>query len=393
MPKHLCIVTTHPIQYYAPWFRYLTQFYELEVLYLYRQDAQGQSKAGFGVQFEWDVPLLEGYSYRWLNNVSPHPGFTGFNGCDTPEIHEIIKNNQYDACLIFGWNYKSFWQAIYACWQKNIPVLMRGDSQLTTKRSFVKQAIKYIPYRLLLPRLACHLYVGQHNKVYLRHYGVPESKLFFTPHFVDNQYFQTAVKNIESSQSHLQLRQKLDIPDDSSVFLFVGKFISRKRPADFIEALRIVYKTLSINIRSIMVGDGPLRQHLEALAVSYHLPVHFVGFCNQGYLPTFYRAADVLVLPSDSEETWGLVVNEAMACGLPCIVSDACGCAPDMIDEDKTGYTYPVGNVEILAQKMIDIIKKLKNQKEQIRNSIAEKIKIYSMEQATQSLEEALRQF
>ena len=390
MPKRLASVTTHPIQYYAPWFRYLTQFYELDVLYLYCQDAQGQSKAGFGVQFEWDIPLLEGYSYRWLNNVSPHPGLKSFNGCDTPEIYEIIKNNQYDACLIFGWNYKSSWQAIHACWQNNVPVLMRGDSQLTTKRSFVKLAIKYIPYRLALPRFAGHLYVGQANKTYLKHYGIPKSKLFFAPHFVNNNFFQTAVKKIEVSKAHIQLRQKLDIDDDSFIFLLVGKFINKKRPADFIKALKIVHNTVRISIDAILVGDGPLRQDLEALALSYHLPIHFAGFCNQAYLPTFYRAADVLVLPSDSEETWGLVVNEAMACGLPCIVSNACGCYLDMIDEGKTGYTYPVGNVALLAEKMIQIVETLKNQKEQIRANIVEKIKTYSMERATQGLEEAL---
>src|SRR2546428_11987966 len=86
MSYRLGVLLSHPIQYYAPWFRYLAGRLDIEVFYAHRQDAAGQSAAGFGVQFEWDTPLLEGYPYRWLTNVARHPGVGSFAGCDTPEV-------------------------------------------------------------------------------------------------------------------------------------------------------------------------------------------------------------------------------------------------------------------------------------------------------------------
>jgi glycosyltransferase involved in cell wall biosynthesis len=96
-----------------------------------------------------------------------------------------------------------------------------------------------------------------------------------------------------------------------------------------------------------------LEKDLRQLAAREHLRVDFAGFKNQTELPAFYAAADVLVLPSDGGETWGLVVNEAMACGLPAIVSDAVGCAPDLIQEGKTGFTFPLGSESELAARLM----------------------------------------
>lgn len=100
-----------------------------------------------------------------------------------------------------------------------------------------------------------------------------------------------------------------------------------------------------------MVGDGALREECVQFASSRQLPVSFTGFLNQGEIATAYVAADCLVLPSDSE-TWGLVVNEAMACGLPAIVSEACGCVPDLIDDEVTGYGFPCGDIAALTGLM-----------------------------------------
>jgi glycosyltransferase involved in cell wall biosynthesis len=84
--------------------------------------------------------------------------------------------------------------------------------------------------------------------------------------------------------------------------------------------------------------------------------MRFLGFCNQSQLPSVYRAADVLALPSEGSETWGLVVNEAMACGTPCVVSDACGCAPDMIAPSINGAVFKVGSVHSLASNLLTVL-------------------------------------
>jgi glycosyltransferase involved in cell wall biosynthesis len=89
---------------------------------------------------------------------------------------------------------------------------------------------------------------------------------------------------------------------------------------------------------------------MSAAAVSAGVKLVHLGFCNQTMMPLAYAAADALVLPSDARETWGLVANEALACGRPAIVSDACGCAPDLVADLTAGRVFPVGNVELLAE-------------------------------------------
>lgn len=387
----LGILATHPIQYYAPWFRYLAQRLDIEVFYAHRQDARGQAEAGFGVPFDWDIPLLEGYPHRWLTNVSRRPTGQSFGRFDTPEVYEILKRERFDAFLVFGWNHKSALQTILACWRRNIPVLMRGDSQLAARRSRTIATLKYLPYRWILPRMAAHLYVGQRNKAYLRHYGVPEEKLFFVPHCVDNAYFERSARQAESTGTVARLRFGLGIPNDAFVFLFVGKMIPKKHPEDFLRAcLNVLGLPDGANVHAILVGDGPLRGSLDLLARPYATRIHFAGFSNQSAIPAFYRVANALVLPSDGRETWGLVVNEAFACGIPAVVSDACGCAPDMSDEGRTGFTYPVGDVDALAARMLALKALCEREPLMIHRALAEKAVRYSMETATEGLVAAL---
>jgi glycosyltransferase involved in cell wall biosynthesis len=391
MSYRLGLLVSHPIQYYTPWFRYLAERLDIEVFYTHRQDARGQNEAGFGVDFEWDTPLLDGYSYRWLTNVARRPSVSSFTGCDTPQVYDLLQAKRFDAFLVFGWNHKSAIQAIRACWHNGVPVLMRGDSHLRTKRSCIKSVAKYLPYRWFLPRLNAHLYVGKRNKEYLQFYGVPASQLFFVPHFVDNTFFAAEAWQAEKTGKSLEVRAQFNIPHNAFTFLFVGKMVSKKRPADFIQACcKIIDTPEGTNIHALLVGDGHLRTSLELLARPHRKRIHFVGFCNQTQLPAFYKASSALVLPSDGRETWGLVVNEAAACGIPAIVSDIAGCAPDMIDEGLTGYTYPLGNVEVLAQRMIALKRKCEQDHLVIRQALAEKAKCYSIERATEGLMNSL---
>ena len=375
----LAILASHPIQYFAPWFRHLATRFDLEVLYAHQQDASGQAEAGFGVQFEWDVPLLEGYRYGWLRNVARQPGLQSFAGCDTPELFDLVRPERFDALLVLGWNRKSFVQGIRAAWRGGVPVISRGDSQLRTPRSALRTFIKFLPYRWFLPRIDAHLYVGQWNKAYLRHYGVREEQLFFSPHFVDSEFFAARAEEARVSGRAPAVREQLGIPRDAFVVLFVGKFIPKKRPGDFIAA-SVRASATRTDFHALLVGDGPLRSQLKVLAKDQER-IHFAGFVNQGNLPAYYSASDVVVLPGC--ESWGLVVNEAMACGVPAIVSDAAGCAPDLIDEGGTGSVFPTGDVAALAQRLIDF---RGANADALRRKCAE----YSMARATEGLERAL---
>lgn len=349
----LGILSTHPIQYYTPWYRALSEHPDiaLKVFYCHEQTPEGQADAGFGVSFDWDIPLFEGYECSFLKNVSKEPNVFGFFGCDTPEIADVIREGRFDAFIVHGWYTKSFWQAIRACWKTDTPVLVRGDSQLLTERSVLRRIAKYPIYRWFIPRFDAYLVVGSRSSEYYRYYGADSQKMFPVPHCVDNKLFGT------NDELHVErkyeLRDKWDIPRDNTVFLFVGKLVEDKRPEDFLNALKIAYSSNG-GVSGLVVGDGPLRSELEETVNKSGVPIVFTGFLNQGEIPDSYVAADVLVVPSASE-TWGLVVNEAMACGLPAVVSDRVGCAPDLVQPGGTGYIYRCGDVDGLSCIMLDL--------------------------------------
>jgi len=371
------MVASHPIQYQAPWFRALADECDLTVFFCHRQDAEGQGRAGFGVPFEWDVPLLDGYRFEWLENVSAHAGVDRFGGCDTPGISERIASGGFDACIVNGWYLKSYLQAIRACRRAGVPAILRGDSQLKGPRSRVVSAVKYLPYRWMLQRVHAHLYVGQANRDYLRHYGAPEARLFFAPHFVENERFAAGAARARESGAAMQLREAWGAGPHTTVFLFAGKFIAKKRPANFVAAVAALARA-GENVCGVLVGAGPEEQTLRAVAVDLAAPIAFDGFQNQSHIAARYAAADCLVLPSDGRETWGLVVNEAMAAGVPAIVSDAVGCAPDLVDEGATGFTYPVGDVEGLVGRMRDLVALRGLRGDDVRRAVLDRIARYS---------------
>jgi len=344
--RRLAIVASHPIQYQAPWYRALATRCDLTVLFCHEQDASGHTGAGYSEGFEWDIPLLDGYQSAWLRNVSSRPGVFAFSGCDTPEIRQRLSDGRFDCCIVSGWYLKSYLQAILACRRQSIPVLLRGDSQLTTARGLLKRAAKAIAYRVLLNAVDGHLYVGESNRDYLRHYGVADERLFFVPHIVDDRWFGARAAAARQEGSAARLRRELGAGDDTTIALFVGRLVASKRPLDFVEAVSRASRARKIV--GVIAGSGPLESQLRERIAALSAPVRLVGFVNQSRLPALYAASQMLVLPSDASETWGLVVNEAFACGIPAVVSDAAGCARDLI-EPLTGATYPVGDAAALA--------------------------------------------
>ncbi|HKP46614.1 MAG TPA: glycosyltransferase family 4 protein [Pyrinomonadaceae bacterium] len=267
---------------------------------------------------------------------------------DTPELTEIIKRHKYDAVIVAGWHYKSAWQAIRACWKSQTPVMVRSDSHLHSNRSGVKSVGKWPFYRWFIPRFDACLPVGQWSREYFMHYGARPEKIFIVPHAVDDTFFSRELKRLTICRAELCSEWNLDV--EAPVFLFAGKFVENKRPLDFLKAIDLIVKR-GADVAGLMVGDGPLRGACEAFVSRERLPVRFTGFLNQSDMPKAYVVSNALVLPSEGE-TWGLVVNEAMIGGVPAFVSDQVGCAPDMISDGQTGYVYPVGNIEALAEFM-----------------------------------------
>lgn len=365
-------LVSHPIQYYTPIFRALAKQCHLTVFFAHRQTAEQQARAGFGVAFDWDIDLLSGYDSRFLVNVARQPSTDRFGGCDTPGIADEIARGGFDAFVVPGWALRCYWQAVRACRRHGVPVLVRGDSQLGTQRNNLLRAAKSLAFSHLLRRFDGFLYVGQRNRDYLLHYGAPPDRLFFSPHCVDNEAFAAASAAAQ-------------VPRDPSRrrILFVGKLIARKRPADLLQAIARLGGT---SLEVVFAGSGELEAELRRIATDASLHADFLGFVNQRELPAVYAAADLLVLPSDGRETWGLVVNEAMACGVPAVVSDAVGCGPDLIDTGSTGAIFPFGDTAALADAIESV---LSLDRAFVRRRLADKMALYSPRHAAAAIVEA----
>jgi glycosyltransferase involved in cell wall biosynthesis len=340
----LAVVSSHPIQYYAPLFRKLATAVDLHVFFAHKSTAEDQARAEFGTAFEWDIDLTSGYAHSFLANVAREPGPHHFAGCDTPALKDRLREGRFDGVLLMGWHLKSFLQGLYAAKQIGIPVLVRGDSHLETPRSTLKRAAKSLVYPHFLRRFDVALYVGQRSRAYYEYYRFPAGRLFFSPHCVDADWFATRA----TADARTRLRAELGVRPETRLVLFAGKLSPGKRPTDLIEAAAIA-RSHGLDIEIAVAGDGVLRDALESKASQAKLPLHMLGFCNQSRMPAVYAASDCLVLPSESE-TWGLVANEALACGRPIIVSDACGCSPDLAVDGEAGRTFKTGDVSILAR-------------------------------------------
>ncbi|WP_421999009.1 glycosyltransferase family 4 protein [Reyranella sp.] len=364
-------LVSHPIQYYAPIFRELATRCELTVFFAHRQTAEQQARAGFDVAFDWDVDILSGYDSRFLTNVARHPSTDEYAGCDTPGIAEEIAAGRFDAFVVPGWALRSYWQAQRACRRLGVPVFVRGDSQLRTERRIALRLAKSVLFPHMLRRFDGYLYVGERHRQYLRHYGVPDGRMYFSPHCVDNDAFAAGAAAARAGEEGRPARRRI---------LFAGKLLPRKRPADLVQAVaRLQMPSLEV----AFAGSGELEPALREMAAEARVPASFLGFVNQSGLPAVYAGADMLVLPSDGRETWGLVVNEAMACGTPAVVSDAVGCGPDLIDEGATGATFPLGDVAALASAIERV---LSIDPDRRRRHLAAKMTLYSPAKAAEGI-------
>jgi glycosyltransferase involved in cell wall biosynthesis len=380
----LAVLTTHPIQYHAPWFRALAIHPELDfqVFFCHKATPKEHANAGFGVEFDWDLSLLDGYPHAFLKNVASHPTIGTFWGLDTPEIQEIIFKNKFDAVLVNGWHYKSAWQTIRACWKTGTPILVRGDSHLFSQRGFFKKIFKELIYRQFISRFDACLAVGEWSRNYFLHYGAAPDRVFIVPHTIDEYRFEEECERLSSLRN--KLRKQWGFDDHAVVYLFSGKFIGKKRPLDFVQA---IYESSSTGapIRGLMVGDGPLRSVCEEFVKINDVPIRFAGFMNQSEIIQAYVAADALVLPSDGYETWGVVVNEAMFCGKPCIVSDRVGSGPDLVISGRTGDIFPLGDVKALAKLLVRFAKDLTSL-HKMGEQARERIRSYSLDKAVREV-------
>jgi glycosyltransferase involved in cell wall biosynthesis len=345
------VIDSHPVQYASPSYRLLAQDarVEVEVAYCSMQGAEAQVDPGFGVQVKWDTPLLEGFPWRYVPNRSPRPRVGGFFGLFNPGAWRLIRAGNFDAVVLHtGYVRSTFWIALAAAKSRGIPVLFGTDNfqiePLDGKRW--KLRLKKWLWPRLFGLADMVIVVSSGGAAMMRSLGIPEKRLAFTHNVVDNDWWTERSDRVDPAT----VRAAWKIPEDARVAVFCGKLQRWKRPGDLLEAFA---KVADLNAYLVFAGEGPERPALESAARSLGVSerVRFLGFVNQSGLPEVYTASDVFVLPSEYEP-FGMVVNEAMLCGCPAIVSDRVGARLDLVREGETGYVYPCGDIEALASAL-----------------------------------------
>ena len=376
---HAVFVTSHPIQYQAPLFRELARQLDLTVVFLMRQTPQGQSAGGFGVAFEWDTPLLEGYRHVFANNIATEPSPDRRDGIVLSGHEALLASLQPDAVMVMGWFPRGKLQAIQWAAQAGVPLVQYGEANRLSGRSLLKRLVKQFYFRRLFQKFSSFAVIGKLNQEFYRHYGVPASRLHWAPYSVNTDFFASAYR---------QHRPVVRRPGPWRIGL-AGKLIPKKRPLDLIQALALSASKDKVEL--ILIGDGPLRGEVERLAANRGVRVTIRGFLNQSEIvPRGYADLDALVLPSGEFETWGLVVNEAMTGGIPAIVSDLVGCAPDLITEGQTGYVFPSGNPAALQAAIEKLVARLE-QGHDFSPAVRARIAGYALSQSVQGVAAALR--
>jgi glycosyltransferase involved in cell wall biosynthesis len=363
----LGVLASHAIQYQAPLYQELSRraLVDLNVAFLSQQGARPYHDPGFGVTLAWDIDLLGGYRSTLLEHDSR-----------SAKIRWLFALSAWlrrqDIVVLHGHANPKMLIAAAACRTLAVPYLLRGDSTAETAAVGWRRLARHVLATLTVAGAVGALPVGQRNAKFYERYGsIPH---FLAPHSVDNDRFRAASSAMRPLRTERLTSLGLDPGRPTAIFS--GKFTPRKRPLDAVQAIGHCRGELNL----LMLGDGPLREdirHYEA-----QLPVRCPGFINQADLPGWYASGDILVLPSE-KEPWGLVVNEGMACGLVPVVSDAVGCAPDLVD--GIGEIVPVGNIGELASALTRASRDGRARREKIQ----QRLESYTITETARGYEQA----
>jgi glycosyltransferase involved in cell wall biosynthesis len=347
----LGVLATHAIQYQAPLYQALARrsVVDLHVAFLSADGARPFHNRDFSTTVDWDVDLIGGYRWTLLERDSPR--------VTTWPFALIAWLRRQDIVVLHGHADPGMLFAAAACRVLRVPYLLRGESHAKSTATGILRLARHMLASCTVKGATGALPIGTLNAAFYDRYGrIPH---FSAPYSVDNDRFRDMA---DAARCHRTERlTSLGLDPRRPVVIFSGKLIPRKRPLDAVAAIERCNGRLSL----LMLGDGPLRREMRAFEA--RLPVRCLGFVNQADLPGWYACGDVLVLPSESEP-WGLVVNEGMACGLVPVVSDAVGCAADLVE--GVGEVVTTGDTSTLSRALVRASQDARTSGERIRRRL-----------------------
>ncbi len=350
-PYRLAVVASHVIQYQDPFFRLLAADPEIDltVLYCSRHGIDIYRDEDMKTSLRWDIELLSGYRHRFLRNLASDPN-RGYSRLINPGVVPALARGGYDAVIFFtGWGSVTGLLGLVTCRLFHVPSFLYGDSSLPPPADSPRASIRAGLIRTIFGMTTGFMASGGRNADYYAHYGADR---FLLPWAIDNERFESAAALTPAART--ALRSQYGIRPEAMAILFSAKLVPRKDPWTLLRAFdRMRHRDGAV---LLFMGDGELREELEAFVRAHAIPnVHFLGFINQSDIPKHYALADVFILPSTYEPR-GAVINEAMACGLPVIVTDRCGSIGDIVMDGENAFIFKAGDEMQLAAYLDRIV-------------------------------------
>lgn len=374
----VAIVVNTPAPYRDPLFDILAADPELEPLVLYGAVRHWDQ--------QWSALPAAAYPHRVLPNLSPRflERIIKLSRVN-PTLPAKLSRYRPQVLVVYGYAEPLQLGAILWSLATRTPYLLLCDSNMSHGRRHGRiGSLKTVLVRAICRRAAGALAIGSSNRDYWMRHGVPAARIFHAPYAVRNEHFGRP----RPAEQREALVERIGLTG-RSIVLYVGRLV----PCKALETLLGAYaaaRTRRADLALVLVGEGPLRRELGALVERRGIPdVVFSGAVDQGQLPLYYQSAAVLVLPS-LVEPWGLVVNEAMAAGLPVIVSDQVGCHTDLVRPGRNGHVFPAGDEPALAAAILDVLADEAGRARMGRAS-AELIRPWSFEAAATGHREAIK--
>jgi 1,2-diacylglycerol 3-alpha-glucosyltransferase len=338
MKRRLVILTEIISPYRIPLFNALAQNAEVDLHVIFLAETDPDLR-------QWQIHK-EGIEFSYQILRSWRRRFGRYNALLNRGVGRALAEAAPDVILCGGYNYVASWQALFWARVHNVPFFLWSESNVQDLRRghVVVELLK----TKFLRRCSGFVVPGQSALEYLRIQKVEERTVFVAPNAVDNDFFAAAAA--AAKRDAARWRRELDLPE--RYFLFVGRVVREKGVFELLSAYAKLEESMRQQVGLVLVGDGACRPQLELQAASISPGVvRFAGFAQQGQLATHYALAEMLILPTYTD-TWGLVVNEAMACGLPVIVSKVAGCAADLVKENWNGLSVEPRDVSSLTSAM-----------------------------------------